>query len=491
MNTLSRSVDSTQLVGAIPTAFYFVFRISFVRPEVYTPVHHLFICQDPIKMSHSEYDDDAEDPVQYPYNGDYFSQGSVSVSESEDPICDQPSTLQGPGPNIDHQEVTIGETSMEYLYGNSEDHTYDQSEVSYQDHLSNVQQQYEYEAQGSATIDDSLNLILLTPEPVPLSSQRHIQSNLNVSPNTLHNSPRFVEYLNADLRHDPWNNFTPRSSQWPVTYGQSLSQPISNGQGNQAICVCSYPMPHSSPQDPIPPNFMVNSQQTNLFSSPNNIACTDTVPRRDPQNAGWDAIVYQKPPEPLVCINPNSSAPGIQQEATAFAAYIHSGLETHYRTAPAGTYSLVGHSPEYYRPSRDHQVQSTGYVDSRFENMQITDNEFPSVSYGQTGAQVSSSSGLIGQHAMSSSKVSPSKRKVKARRTKARPQPAIRPHLSSDNTPSEDASINTSPYQVLDADMQPTFSRRTRKLSADGRRHAKEMRKYGACEKCRRKKSKV
>ena len=58
--------------------------------------------------------------------------------------------------------------------------------------------------------------------------------------------------------------------------------------------------------------------------------------------------------------------------------------------------------------------------------------------------------------------------------------------LASDQNPG-----NTGSFQVLDSSMQPVKKRRTRYLSPSGRIHAKEVRRRGACQECRRKKCKV
>ena len=426
-------------------------------------------------MDYSELNDATEDLNQHAIYGGRQSglyQGQDITSQAQGEIYRRSNAMEDPRSGVEYQEAAST--------GAHEDYSYHHAETSTQGDLvgTPVEQQYEYEGQGSTIVEDPLDPLVLTPEPVLFSNQVHVQPNHNFPANTVPYMPGVQGYLEGEIRHDPWTPLHLGSNQWAIPYGQYQSQTVQVGQENQATYHSS--MPNIPPQDATLSDFGMNGPQIDTYpplDNPGNITWTDSVPIRDPLVPVEYTTFHPRPPENMVYGN----VPENRQDIAAFAPSGFHGLDAHYNTAPAATQYLVGNQ---IRPS----LELTGYVNSRSNNIQVTDSELTPVSYGQTDARLPSPNGFAGQGSSSTHEISPSKKKVKSRRSKALP---IRPLLTGDNTPSEDTSSIVSPFQTLDTDMKPTTPRRIRRLSAGGRIHAKKMRKRGCCDECRRKKCKV
>ena len=424
-------------------------------------------------MEHLNWHTTEEDPVQgsfYEEDWSNLNHSQVNTSRSYAPLLGQSYVIPDPLPNMEYQGDTNSRTYPNYRsdYGNAEPSSQNRpAESPSEGHYGMVYQ-------GNNAAEDIPASTPLTREPARLSNQVPIQSNPNPLPNSLQYRPGVAQYLTNEL--DPWTVYSagytpthhphPGPSQWPAMYSQE----------NQAMHISIASIPRSPPENQAVSNVVFEGQQMDPISY------TDVS-----GNIGWINSPHPRSPEVLAEAPPYIDVSEMHHVAANFDDFVQPGISTRYGTAPAETHFLVGNSHEY-RPSLGNFDQLTGYVDLRPGDMQITDNEHMVESHGQANTQFSSPNGHVGQPPISPNEISPGKKKVKRRRSNARAQHPIRPR---DNTPSEDTSSIASGFQILDPNMNPTSSRRKRKLSDEGRRHAKEMRRYGSCAKCRRKKCKV
>ncbi|MCJ1234734.1 hypothetical protein MMC14_002697 [Varicellaria rhodocarpa] len=433
-------------------------------------------------MEHSNWPNTEEDPGQGPFYEDdrlNFNHSQVNASQSYDPLYGQSVVMLEPLPNVEYQTDTNARTYPNYQ--SEYDHAEPSSQNRPAESLSEGHHGMVY--QGNNVAEDIPASTPLTLESARLSDQVPTQPGPNPLLISLQYHSGVAQYFTNEF--DPWTPYSagqtpahyphPGASQWPATDGRIQYRSTPDSQENQAMHINIASIPRSPPENAAFSNAILDSQQM------------DTTPYVDDSgNVIWPSSPHQKSPELLAEAPPHTDESEMYQVTTAFDHSVQPGLSTHHGTAPAELHSLVGNSPEH-RPSLGNYYQLTGYVDSRPSEMQITDNEPMVDLYGQAGTRLSSPNGNAGQHSMSPSGIPPGKKKVKARRPNTRAQQPIKPR---DNTPSENTSSIASGFQTLDSNMNLTSFRRKRKLSDDGKKHAKEMRKCGACTECRRKKCK-
>ena len=158
--------------------------------------------------------------------------------------------------------------------------------------------------------------------------------------------------------------------------------------------------------------------------------------------------------------------------------------------------TLDGLSTEHYS-SFGQQIPQSAYVCKRSKQERMTDRIYETAPHGSyRGSELQGSSSH--DHVSNQGNISLDEGSISQLEQVQGdfPIPLANPFLRRESTSescliSEPNSGVGGSFSVLDTSMQPVNRRRTRHLSPGTRRHAKEVRRRGACRDCRRKKCKV